>query len=82
LKKERYMDVSRQEEIISILWIIAALIAFGNGFDGWGWAFAIKGGLDTATAIWFAIKEIIAGIKAKGTTSNLRSVQGMKVSKK
>lgn len=59
------MDVSRQEEIISILWIIAALIAFGNGFDGWGWAFAIKGGLDTATAIWFAIKEIIAEIKAK-----------------
>ena len=54
------MDISRQEEIIATLWIIAALIAFGNGFEKWGWVFAIKGGLDTATAIWFAIKETIA----------------------
>ena len=59
------MDISRQEEIIATLWIIAALIAFGNGYTGWGWAFAIKGGLDTATAIWFAITELIAKIKAK-----------------
>ena len=66
------MDVSRQEEIIAILWIIAALIAFGNGFDGWGWAFAIKGSLDTATAIWFAIKEIIAEIKAKAHNVKVR----------
>lgn len=58
------MDISRQEEIIATLWIIAALIAFGNGFEKWGWVFAIKGGLDTATAIWFAIKETIAEIKA------------------
>ena len=59
------MDISRQEETIATLWIIAAVIAFGNGFEGWGWAFAIKGGLDTATAIWYAIKEAIVDIKAK-----------------
>jgi hypothetical protein len=52
------MSVSRQEEIISVLWIIASLIAFGNGYTGWGWVFAVKGGLDTLTAIRFAIKEI------------------------
>lgn len=59
------MDISRQEEIIATLWIIAALIAFGNGFETWGIVFAIKGGLDTATAILFAFNEIITEIKAK-----------------
>lgn len=57
------MDISRQEEIIATLWIIAALIAFGNGFEAWGWAFAIKGGLDTATAIWLAIAKVSEGEK-------------------
>ncbi len=53
------MSVSRQEEIISVLWIIASLIAFGNGYTGWGWAFAVKAVLDTFTAIYFAIQELI-----------------------
>lgn len=51
------MSISRQEEIISVLWIIAALIAFGLEFNGCGWAFAIKGAADVATSIWFAFKE-------------------------
>lgn len=59
------MSVSRQEEIISVLWIIAALIAFGNGYTTWGWIFAIKGGLDTTTAIWLGVKEAISEKKAK-----------------
>ena len=53
------MDTSRQEEIIATLWIIAALIAFGNGYTGWGWVFAIKGGGDTLYAIYFGIRESI-----------------------
>jgi len=53
------MDVSRQEEIIATLWIIAAVNAFGNGFTEWGFAFAIKGALDTAMSLYFAVKEII-----------------------
>ena len=51
------MSISRQEEIISMLWIIAALIAFVNGYTWWGWIFAIKGGTDTLCAIHFGIKE-------------------------
>jgi CHASE2 domain-containing sensor protein len=54
------MSNSKQEEIISALWVIAALLAFGNGFFVWGWVFAIKAALDTACAILYGISEVIA----------------------
>ena len=54
------MSTSRQEEIIAVLWVIAALIAFGNGYAGWGWTFAIKGAIDTLQAIWMGVIEIIS----------------------
>ncbi len=54
------MSRSIQEEILSVLWIIAALLAFNGGHDGWGWGFAFKGALDTLTAIKFAIREVRA----------------------
>ena len=53
------MSISRQEEMISVLWIIAALIAFGNDYQVWGWIFAIKGAFDTVIAIRFGIQEIL-----------------------
>ena len=46
------MSLSRQEEIISALWAICAVMAFAAGFSLWGWLFAIKAGTDAATAIW------------------------------
>ena len=51
---------SIQEEILAALWIISALLAFGTGHNVWGWVFAIKGAIDTACAIWFAMKELKA----------------------
>ena len=51
------MSRSIQEEIIGVLWTIAALLAFGNGYSIWGWIFAIKAGLDCLTSILFAIQE-------------------------
>jgi hypothetical protein len=53
------VSISRQEEIIACLWIIAAVIAFGHGFTVWGWIFAVKGVSDTLCAIGFSVKEII-----------------------
>ena len=53
------MNTSRQEEIISALWIIASLISFGNDFTTWGWIFAIKGGMDVAISIWYAGKDAL-----------------------
>jgi hypothetical protein len=52
------MNISRQEEIISVLWIIAAILCFEFDHKVWGWVFAIKGGMDTLSSIWCAIKEL------------------------
>ena len=52
------MSISRQEEVVSVLWIIASLLAFMAGYDAWGWIFAIKAALDTACAVYFGIKEV------------------------
>ena len=51
------MSTSRQEEIISALWMICALLAFGFGFKVAGWLFGIKAGLDTVCSLYFAIVE-------------------------
>ena len=51
------MSISRQEEIISVLWIIAAILAFGHGFTVWGWVFAIKAAIDTACTIYCIVLE-------------------------
>ncbi|MCJ7600240.1 MAG: hypothetical protein MUO63_01915 [Desulfobulbaceae bacterium] len=53
------MSRSIQEEIIAVLWIIAALLAFQNGHNIWGWIFTIKGALDTCSSTCFAIMEVI-----------------------
>ena len=57
------MSISRQEEIVSILWIIAALIAFSSGYTTWGWIFAIKGGIDTLCAVYFGIMETLIEVR-------------------
>ena len=54
------MSVSRQEEIIAVLWLIAALTALGHGFTFFGWLCACKAASDTAISIYCAIKEIRA----------------------
>ncbi len=54
------MNVSRQEEIISALWVIAALMAFTGGFKVWGWIFAIHAGFSCLCSIRYAAIEIAA----------------------
>lgn len=52
------MSVSRQEEVIAVLWVIAALLAFIGEYTVWGWIFALKAGADTVCAIYYGIKEV------------------------
>lgn len=59
------MSDSRKEEIIAALWLIAALLAFGNGYTVLGWMLTVKSVLDTATSIYFAATEILAERRAK-----------------
>lgn len=51
------MSISRQEEVIAVLWAIAALLAFNGEHDTWGWIFAIKAASDILCAIYFGIQE-------------------------
>lgn len=50
------MSISRQEEIIGTLWIIAAVLAFGFDYPSWGWIFAAKGASDTVAAFFAAFR--------------------------
>ena len=52
------MNISRQEEIISALWIIAAILCFNGGHPVFGWGLLVKGILDSACAVVFALIEI------------------------
>jgi len=54
------MSISRQEEIISALWALCALVAFSNGYTVWGWIFAVKAAADTVCAIRYGVKEVLA----------------------
>lgn len=58
------MSISRQEEIISALWAVCALLAFGYGFTVWGWLFTVKAASDALCSVGFAIIEILAAKKA------------------
>lgn len=61
------MDASRQEEIITALWAICSVTAFGFGFTGWGWVFAIKAAHDLICTIAYCVKEVKAEYRqAKG----------------
>lgn len=52
------MSNSIQEEILAALYMICALLAFGLGFDVWGWIFSVKAAADTWFALKAAIKEL------------------------
>lgn len=49
------MSRSNVEEIIGTLWLIAAILAFANGYRVWGYLFAIKAAFDQGCSIYFAI---------------------------
>jgi len=55
------VSVSRQEEIIACLWLIACLLAFGFGYNVVGWIFGIKASIDLIGVILIALKEIKNG---------------------
>ena len=49
---------SIREELLAVLWAIAAILCFGFGFTTWGWIFGVKAGLDFVVAIYFSIVEV------------------------
>lgn len=51
------MSISRQEELLAVLWAIAAILCFGFNFTTYGWAFAAKSVFDTGCSILYVIKE-------------------------
>ena len=65
------MSNSKTEEMLAALWTIAALMAFANGHQVWGWIFVIKAALDTACAIGVAIIEAIKEVKAARASNDL-----------
>lgn len=60
------MSRSNIEELIGMLWIIAALLAFSNNYRIWGYVFALKGGFDQLCSICFAIINRESRIKNQG----------------
>lgn len=52
------MSISRQEEVIGVLWIIAGVLCLGFGYQVFGWICIVKGLLDQVIAIRFANQEI------------------------
>jgi hypothetical protein len=52
------MSVSRAEELIAGVYLIAALLAFIGGYPSLGWALAVKAALDAVCAICYAVKEV------------------------
>ena len=59
------MDKSKQEEVIGTLWIIAALIAFSNNYQIWGWIFAINASFATICSIVIAYRKAREMFKLK-----------------
>lgn len=53
------MSISRQEEIISALWLMAALLAKLIGWDTFSIVLLVKSGTDTLCAVFYALKEIL-----------------------
>jgi tryptophanyl-tRNA synthetase len=51
---------STVEEVISALWMIAAITSFGFNFDAIGWILAIKSISDMCASIWFGWRESVA----------------------
>lgn len=54
------MSESKVEEIIAVLWLIAALLAFNGGYEVFGWALLAKAISDTICSLYCAYKEAIA----------------------
>lgn len=57
LDRNKAWTRSLSEEIISVLWIIAAILSFGFHFDAMGWICSIKAAVDTLCALWCAFRE-------------------------
>ncbi len=54
----RTFTPSHREEIISALWIIAALLAWNGGIRWLAWILFVKGVTDTLTSIGLALMEL------------------------
>ncbi|MGN6556066.1 MAG: hypothetical protein ACTHLW_20345 [Verrucomicrobiota bacterium] len=61
---------SVREEIISALWLIAALLAWIAGIKWLAWCLFVKSASDTVTAILFAVKEALQAIKKARRNEN------------
>ena len=52
------MSVSRQEEIIGTLWLIASILCFGFGYTFWGWALLAKAMFDQVASVFIGAREL------------------------
>ena len=52
------MSKSKEEEIIGVLWLIAALLAFISGHPNLGYFFSIKAMFDMLCCIILAIQKV------------------------
>ena len=52
------LSVSRCEEIISALWLIAGLLAWGNDIRWLAWCLFVKAATDTVCSIWSAVRVV------------------------
>lgn len=50
------MSKSNAEEIIGILWIIAAILCFANNYTIFGYILLVKGVLDNIVSIWLGFE--------------------------
>jgi hypothetical protein len=51
-------SVSRAEEVISGIWLIAGVVAMGIGYETLGKVLLVKAAIDFISSIWFSVKEI------------------------
>ncbi len=51
-------SVSRAEEVISGIWLIAGVVAMGIGYETLGKVLLVKAAIDFISSIWISVKEI------------------------
>jgi hypothetical protein len=61
---------SMVEEVIAVLWAMAAILCFGFDFNIAGWGFAIKAAFDTAISIRAAFVEIVREKKEQASNES------------
>ena len=63
---------SKSEELLSALWLIAALLAWNNNIKWLAWMLFVKAAMDTITSIVLAVIELRAESKPNALLSGMQ----------